>query len=352
MGVYFALRTHYDYPTGKYLRYFPEDDSVLEWFQRHWQGRSDEDSAKPGYGYEILGCSVYGFDSLFEAIAEHELTPPKTMRQLSALLNEHLYVEGEILTSANALQVLTDDDELELAYYFFDDHFIVKHPEKAAYLLHDNWELPSSTEAVSSRLPSLPIGVKTLPNSGKGAGAVYTIFLSFYDSSNLSDLDGTYRIPGIRLTDLMNYLRGCVPNEDWVVDLQLLRALTAVPQGAEKKELQDVLTEASTIPVPSVSETLYKLKFGKGSPAEDRAKMVKALAKIDTDYARKFGKEPLLQMDEHIAQLSFHTSTWYTASGDVSLYYRWILFDDVWFRAHPALGHSILRFGTRWDVLT
>lgn len=321
MGVYFALRTHYDYPTGKYLRYFPECESVLAWFQRYWQGRNSEDDTVPGYDYEILGCNLYGFNSLFEAIAEHNLAPPKTMRQLSALLNEHLYVEGEILISANAIQVLTDDDELELAYYFFDDHYLAKEPEKAAYLLLDDWELPTNTEPSSAgKIPALPTSVKTLPAKEKGSGAVYAVFLSFYDSCNLDDLEGAYRIPGVRLPQLTTYLRDSLPHDDWVTDLELLRALTAVPEGASENALQDVLTEAATIPLGEIHELLYKLDFGKGTPAEDRVKLTEALLRNESEEVTESSKRSLVQVEEHVAQLCLHASTWNDPSGEMLLY--------------------------------
>ncbi|MBC8138214.1 MAG: hypothetical protein H8F28_20230 [Fibrella sp.] len=355
MGVYFALRTHYGYPTGKYLRYFSEDESVLAWFQKRWQGFDDTGDSSPAWGYvkEMVGAEVYGFASLFTAIAEHKIPVPRTTRGLAAILRKHLYVEGEILISTHAIQVLTDDDELELAYYFFDDHYLEKEPEKAAYLLHEDWELPTDTELFVAVRPTTIYG-ETLPSGGSGVGVVYVVFLSFYDSSNLTDLDGVYRIPGIRLPQLMAYLRDSPPGEGWVVDLELLRALTATPGGQSggERTLHDALNEAATIPIAEIDDVLYKMDFGKGKPSEDRARLAKVLVKNPTTDALKSGKYSLVQTEEHIAQLCLHSGTWSLPSGDISLYYRWIFFDDVWLSAHPALGKAILRFGTRWDVLT
>ena len=45
------------------------------------------------------------------------LPPPTSDRQLKSYLEEHLYVEGGMRYTPHALQVLTDNDEIELAYY-------------------------------------------------------------------------------------------------------------------------------------------------------------------------------------------------------------------------------------------
>lgn len=348
MGVYFALRTHYDFPTGKYLRYFPEDESVLAWFQRHWQGKSREKDEEKGYVREILGCEVYGFATLFEAIAEHNLARPQTMRQLVALLNEHLYVEGEILSTNRVIQVLTDDDELELAYYFFDDAYVKKEPGKASYLLWEDWRLPEGAETSSvGALPSLPSGVNVLPKVKNGAGTVYAAFLSYYDSGNLVDLNGAYRVPGVRLPGLLSYLQSYQPDEYGTIELSVLRAL-----GSSTDTLNAVLEDVKSLPICSIGDDLYRLKFGTGTPEKDLTTLRKAVAKVQADDALRGGKQSLVQCEEHVAQLCLHSETWSTDSDSTLLFQRWIFFDDLWLQTYPDLGKAILRFGTRWDVLT
>ncbi len=356
MGVYFALRTHYDHSTGKYLRHFPEDHSVLAWFQRHWRGKSEEDGEASRFTEEVLGCRVYGFDSLFMAIAEHNLTAPQTMRQLSVILHKHLYAEGEVRTSANAIQVLTDDDELELAYYFFDDYYIGKEPEKAAYLLHDDWQLPESSEPITARLPRLPDAVELFETGGKTQGAVYGVFLSFYDSASLTDIYGSFQIPRIRLSQFVSYLREKPVGDRWFFEMKILRALTESPKVAPHAvvTLADILTQARTIPVSAVDDELYKHDFGgTNTPAEDFALLSEVMARNKTERVLLSGKDSLVQIADHVAQLCLHSDTWIHSPGnETKLFARWIFFDDIWLRANPALGRAILRFGTRWDVLS
>lgn len=355
MGVYFALRTHYDYPTGKYLRYFPGDDTVLSWFQRHWIGKSQDNGESSAFADEILGCSVYGFASLFESLAEHDLNVPKTMRQLSAILHRYLYVEGEVRTSANAIQVLTDDDELELAYYFFDDTYVAQKPEKAAFLLHEDWRLPPLTEPTVGRVPTVSTGVTSLASGAKGPGNVYCVFLTFYDSASLTDIEGSYRIAGIVLPQFVDYLRENVPDEEWLPELKLLRSLTvsATEKRAPSKTLGEIVTEAGGFPLSELNYASDWSGLGQSDPATDRKKIDRLVAKIQPERALLSGTDSLVQAEEHIAQLCLHTSTLFHGSDDgTKLFTRWIFFDDIWLRAHPALGKAILRFGTRWDVLT
>ena len=94
MPVYFVYRSHYEGPTGKFVRRF-DDPSVLAWFQNRWRGVTEPGESR-AYAEGVIGCNVYGFSSLFDAIAEYGLAPPATARELAAILDEHLYVEGEV----------------------------------------------------------------------------------------------------------------------------------------------------------------------------------------------------------------------------------------------------------------
>jgi hypothetical protein len=54
----------------------------------------------------------------------------------------------------------------------------------------------------------------------------------------------------------------------------------------------------------------------------------------------------------HLAQLCWciaNAPAW--ASGR-DVYEQWYLFDDVWAAGNPHLAAGILRFATRWDVLS
>ncbi len=316
MGVHFVYRSHYQGPAGKFVRSLGAD-TVLGWFRDVW----DEAKRVPDvreWTKARLGCDVYGFASLFEAAQEQDLEPPKTDQALRDHLSKHLYAEGDILYCPHALQVLTDDDEIELAYYVFDDHYLEEHPGRAAYLLHDDWRLPT-TSGESSFEPTIP--TKRIGPPGSGAGATYLAFLAFYDSGSLTDLDteGPRRIDGVRVPDLGDYLRRAQPDDEWPRELILLRSQLP-PESQSGDEFAVALAAAGRLPERVV------------------------------DCATE-GQDPsksLVATSDHLVQLSLHIGNWF---GD-DVYQQWVVFDDRWAGANRDLAEGILRYAHHWDVLT
>ena len=184
MSVYFVYRSHYEGPSGKHVRRL-DADSVLGWYQAVWERAKQAEDISEWVKAEV-GADVYGFASIFEAARDHSLPPPTSDRKLKSYLEEHLYVEGEMRFKPHALQVLTDDDEIELAYYFFDDHYLNEHAGRTAYLLHEGWRLPTSI-GKNPKKPS--VRARAIQPHGSGSGLTYLAFLACYDSSALSDLD-------------------------------------------------------------------------------------------------------------------------------------------------------------------
>jgi uncharacterized protein (TIGR02996 family) len=322
---------------------------------------------------------VYGFGTLFEAAAEHHLPPPATADDLELYLAEHLYVEGEIRFRPHCIQVLTDDDEIQLAYYFFDDHYLARQGKKAAYLLNDGWRLPGGhgAGAFKTREPTTALHPK-----GPGEGTTYLAFLAYYDSGNLDDIECASRIPGVRLPDLARYLTRAAPAE-WPLELRLLRSqLLAAPEGADLTEqgfldemrtgsddtpwlaysdwlaeqgrpaagvvlLERALQAAGHYPLAVVCNRLPTTGAGAG-PIPEARKELQALA---ARLGGRTGNNPalsLVHVEEHLAQLCLHTARW----GNRDLYHQWVLFDDLWAAARPDLAGAVLRYAGRWDVLS
>src|SRR5262249_44156120 len=142
--------------------------------------------------------------ALFERIAEHHWPPPKTPAQLREYLDDSVY-NNELIVGQHCLQIHTDNDEIEMAVYAFDDHFRGKHPGLTEYLVLPGWELPDGEKA-GGRFR--PFGEPGDMPKGSGAGAVYGEICLFMDSCNLSDLGGGggWRIRGVRIPDLARYL--------------------------------------------------------------------------------------------------------------------------------------------------
>ena len=344
MSVSFVYRSHYEGPSGKHVRRL-DADSVLGWFQAVWERAKGADDASEWVKAEI-GCAVYGFASIFEAARDESLPPPTSDRQLKSYLEEHLYVEGEMRYKPHALQVLTDDDEIQLAYYVFDDHYVRQHPGMADYLVHEDWRLPTT----SGDIPCKPaVAARPVQPRGAGAGETYLAFLAFYDSGSLSDLHefgGPCRIEGVRVPQLAEYLVATVPDEAWPFEMKLLRPQLH-PDDSTEVRLGAALERVARLPVLRISETDSGARLGLATVEQARTQVeevVKALGGVlDHDASKS-----LVGTSDHIVQLCLHVGNWF--GGDV--YHQWIIFDDLWAGRHPALAQGVLRYAKRWDVLS
>ena len=344
MSVYFVYRSHYEGPSGKHVRVL-DGDSVLGWFQSAWERAKVAGDIGEWLKAE-LACDPYGLASIFEAARDESLPPPKSDRKLKSYLEEHLYVEGEVLFKPHALQVLTNDDEIELAYFFLDDFYLVENPGRAAYLLHDDWKLPSTNGEVSFK-PSIKTR-KLLP-PGNGEGVTYLAFLAFYDSGGLTDLDewgGPCRIEGVRVPHLCGYLENASPAEDWPMELMLLRSQlrTDEPKG---RQLASALGRVAHLPVLRISEgDLGKPPCGE-SVEQARVRVERGVGSLkgipDHDPTKS-----LVGASDHIAQLCLHVGDFFGKD----THHQWIIFDDLWAGRHRDLAEGILRYAKRWDVLT
>jgi hypothetical protein len=375
MSVYFAYRCHYNQPNCKFVRRF-DAPSILDWFRANWEGEADY-SAASKLALEKLGCQVYSFGNLFVGIAENELLPPRTNAELHQHLEEFLYV-NEMAATSHAIQVYTDDDELEMAIYFFDDWYLTRNPAKAAYLAHKDWDLP--TEAGKGGFKTSRRSARLKPD-GNGTGTVFLAFEDFYASDNLDCLPKAYRIDGIRLPELCQYLVAAQTKVEWPFELLVLRArlfrkalrasqeeaafLKAIRHDPSVIEiysdwleergqsragllgLERGLQEVSKVSFFELGESSM-VQLGGGSWLDDQAALDEALKKFQP--RRNFdSSKSHIRVHDHVAQLCLHVDRW-SYGGD--LYHHWVLFDDLWAGANPDLANSILRYAERWDPLS
>lgn len=386
MSTYFVYRSPYHGPSGKYLKRF-DDATVLDWFRNHWRAIHDVGPEYPAgtYAEELLGTHVYGFGSLFERIGEHALAPPADEKTLWRLLRANLYVEGEIRTAPHCVQVLTDDDEMELAYYFFDDDFLAEHGARAAFLLNEDWRLPGGHAEVGH--PS-PVPTTALAPRRRGPGVTYLVFHGYSDSLNLTDLGGGYRFSGLRLPDLTRHLARSTPTEGgWPFALLLLRSqllrppeksrplerafLQAVEANAGDETnwavysdwleeqgrppaglavLERALIACARYPVAAILNRIDTRGMGLGDLPSAR----KEYEGLIDQFKGRILNEParsLVHVEDHLAQLCLHLGRW-DEEGGLHLFHQWFLFDDLWAGAHPALADAVLRYARRWDVLS
>jgi hypothetical protein len=343
-GVIFVYRTHYEGLLGKRVRRLP-DRTVLDWFRRGWATAADPAADLDAWLSAELGGPVYGLSSIFEAARELGLPAPATVGELGAVLAGHLYVEGEVIVEDDRVLALTDDDEVELAYFFLPPRAGEQAPERLAYLLNEDFPLSSdsSTEAGAFAAPA---EVGTLAPASAGEGTTYAVLLTFSDSLSIRWL-APVAIPGIRLPGLADHLRQVVPaggryagytrelveQEWWPSELLALRALVAPGETSIEPALHrcnrylnmwDYSSEAFAGPHPAAHEA--------------------AMAELATATPDQ-GRDPersVIDVAEHIAQMSMHADA-------VFGYQQWYLFDDVWAAAHPELAASLLRYAASWN---
>lgn len=351
-GIWFVYRTPYEGPTGKRVTRLP-DPSVLAWFQRLWTATADvvavgdEHRAHRWATAQVagdLGGEVYGLSSVFQSAHEHGLPPPSTWRELRAVLDRHLYVEGTVRADEHSVRASTDDDDIPLAYYFLDDALAAAHPDRLAFLLHEPWELPDGAADGGGFDPGMAL--QRLDGAGGGAGATYVVV----DAPGDVDWDGTpapLMIPGVRLPRLAAWLHaadldGATLSEawraGWPTELLLLRALVAPGE----QRLSPALERRNRLPVDLDSLPDQPDWLTGPQPAAHAA----ARRLLDRGGAPTH-RDPAatrIREAEHMAQIALHANLFFGHD-------RWWLFDDAWAAAHPDLARSLLRYAAGWDPL-
>jgi hypothetical protein len=389
MSVFFVYRSQYETPVLNQLKIF-SDATVFDWFKRNWKGAESYDESTK-IARELIGIDVYGFDSIFEAIGEHQIGSPEDEQALARILEKHLYVEGELKFEPHCIQVLTDDDELDVAYYIFDDIFLEQNRDKADFLLARDFELSTNFENDSAQ-ESLCVDAELnlIETTGSGEGLLFFASLSEYGSGgNLSEIDGGWVIKGLRLPDLPEFLASVLPAQGEIgyapSELLLLRSqlfssgcygTDAPPINQEHSEklletptnrkawqtffsehidpaeakidiLEKALVACAQFPVVFLGYE-YDWNFNSGKLISVSKEEVWERLRFDHE-PRNDPSKMKLQVDEHFAQVSIHTDRWNNA---LDLYNRWIFFDDLWAAKNPNLANSILRYATRWDMLS
>lgn len=335
-GLTFVYRSHYDGPLSKRVVHLPHA-SLLEWFREGWVAADPR-----AFVRESLRGSVYGLASAFERAQELGVPAPTTHEALMAHLDEHLYVEGEILRDEHALRVVTDDDEVGLAYFFFDAHAVAEHADALAYLLHEEWPLPDGgRDAAFAPGIELPV----VSPAGVGEGATYVVLGTFYDSDSMPG--GSFVLPGVRLPGLCEHLRRSVPEPmpptewgyvaAWPLELRLLRGLVRDGEAT----LGPALARLRDYPIEGLGQ-----RSTAGLGIGPHAEAVEGFSEAAASLRPNSGDAALthIEVGEHIAAVAQHVSKSFG-------YQQWFVFDDCWAAAHPALARSLLRYGVSWDPL-
>jgi uncharacterized protein (TIGR02996 family) len=346
MTVHFVYRNQ-EGPTGLRHRQFPQA-TVLDWFAAHWEAIPDWEPANQRV-IDLLGGKVYTFERLFQGIAEQSLKPPRTARALEEAFGEASLYINEMRIAAHCVQVFTDDDETELAYYFVDDAYLAKHANRAVYLLRDDWRLPAKAGEGGFK----PAVKTTQIGKVRGEGSTYLVFHDFWDSGNLDGLEGGYRIDGIRLPQLARYLschelprNGCV----FAYDVPALKQALFPTKKKAKTEEEALLLAIAESPGDDgpwhVFHDWLQDHGGRSAGAYVLQRGLRSATQMQIGPYPGWKFDPArseLQVEEHVAVLCRHVHK--------SWFHQWYFFDDLWASAQPDLANALLRYAARWDVL-
>jgi uncharacterized protein (TIGR02996 family) len=373
MPVWFVYRCYDVGPTARHFRRF-DDDTVLEWFQRNWEDLAVDEQELADERLEVvLGCGGWPLFMPFLRSAEEGLPVPDSIEEVRSRLWEPFGPETVPPGSSHEIQWLATDDGEGGAFYFFDGHFLAESGPLAAYLLHEDWRLPSGsgeggltpTEKTEEAGPA-----------GDGPGATYAIFLERESRYPLDDLTPAWRIEGVRLPGLVRHLFASPPEDGWpcagLEDLPVLAfagvsmsdpmenaflsAIRANPSDAVAWAAWNDWREERGAEPPGIS--LLRDAFvrmarlpGKLQDEFSRKSSPEALLEIETKHRAQLrtSLKSLIHVEPHLAQMCLDGSQ----DDERGPYFgQWILFDDLWAGAHPELADALLTWCARWEVLS
>jgi hypothetical protein len=366
-GTWFVYRSPYEGPSGRRVRRLP-DASPLAWFQRMWQTTAGEETfARDVDAYAWvdanleadLGGRVYGLNSIFCSWDDEEPSPLRadrfgplpasTWQELRDLLRRHLYVERDpregIRVDEHSVRAATDDDEVDLAYYFLDDTLAAR-SDLTAYPLHEDWRLPVATGTGADGFHE-PAGLRWMTADLGGTGTTYVVAPEPYHFSEpWHPVPPPSAFVGIRLPELAHHLRSVRPDRDpaWPHDLLALRALVAPGEWRIGPALRRHARSVGRLLGADAEEQMRR------SATDDHATAhaaLDALLRRPPPGRRNGWSEPDAARSrvfdsEHLAQALVHVH-------ELFEYQRWYLFDDVWAAGQPELAASLLRYVCSWD---
>ena len=319
------------------------DSSVLAFFQRLLRDAPRGDASFEWIQSE-LGGSVYGLWSLIDARDHGAIAPPTNEVELHRLLHEHLYTEGEVRFDDGVLRVLTDDDEVELVYMFFDDAALERHRDALAFAVHEDPRLPDTPANFASQGLEAPPGLARARPSGDGAGWTVAICDPVFDTAWLTTSFDSRVFEGVRLPQLADWMRRVTPEvvndgdrpRRWPAPWLLLRA--ALHDGDDIDGAIARLTPLRSYGLMQVADSIS----WRASPAEAVHETASAWfdRKLEEFEQTATPEELTVDAGEHHMAVDFGHD-----------FGPMVLFDDVWAAAHPHLARSLMRQAQHWDPL-
>lgn len=318
--LYLAYRSGY-IPNNRYVKEF-EEETIINWFQRYWDKFITENPEEDDEYVTALGTHIYGFP-IWPYDDEPLPSMPTDFEELKNTIGKYIY-NNEIQGDENCLKVLTDDDEIELAWFLFTEKYKKENFEKLSLWFHN--QLPTKYGEVGTKLD---VDIEILPQGNK-EGCIYFISCPIYDGANLEDLEGCYKIENIRIPDIIDYLKENDFEEsekEYDYGYSELEFLQYISRVSENIDVETLFKIFSKIPITELDVNQY----------EDST--IDELLKLDLRNDKEKSK---VNASEHICEISINT---------VGEYYNyWIVFDDLWVEENEGLAKSILCFGKEWKI--
>jgi hypothetical protein len=347
MSVYLIYREPYNRENCKYVKRFPNHD-LLGWIHHLWEivlGCEDGDELSKNVA-NFLGAKMYGF--WFYGILEEKIEKPATVGDAAEIFSTVGYITDVKTNERNFIQLLTDDDELGLAFYLFDHTYLEEKPELATYLTIEGFNLPVQKQAGSSKLQS------------KGLSLFFESHL--YDAQ-LNKIKEPVFIPNLDLAGLPQYLVTNKPLKDWRIELMILRACSLDLRG-KVNSFDQMMDELLTYKFDFWNEFMrayYLREEGQLLLGEDILQIKKELSEKYSHYltipSRNQGVgSHKIQREQHLFQLGIFHEDWgenpmFPEIRPCYLYDHWVFFESSWAKEFPYLANSIEQYFTRWDVL-
>jgi uncharacterized protein (TIGR02996 family) len=370
--VIYLYRSFDGGPSGRYAKWFPQA-TILEWFQHHWNHLAVEDTEESARRLrDLLQSDGWFLWNPFACAVQCPQSNDELLRLLNGSTHEHASQVDPF-----CLQVFTEEDGEGGALFYVDDAYLARAGERAAFLLHDDWKLPE--EIVGNPEPFVPaVEIKPLSPRSTREGTSYLVWLERMSKYPLDDFPYVDRIEGVRLSDLARHLITADLTDiywgtreyqlraalllDWPESAPIERAFLAALQANPHDEATwaawaDCCEEQGQTPLSTalLARSLQRFAAYDGKAQDhfpghpDLALAPDAWAAFERNYAdrRRGYRWSQVSASRHLVQACLDVS-W----TNEPVYAQVYLFDDVWAAAHPALANGLLRFATRWDVLS
>jgi hypothetical protein len=311
MPTNFILRSPYLPANRSFFRL--EAPSPLAWFQCIWPSLQGDASITSKMLLNVE--KLYGFAVFAQRVRDEGLSAPATPGELQRLLSRCWYSNNVECRDGYVL-VETDDDEVELAFWWLSDEIFEAEQERFACYTAD----PLPQEIGEGGFdPGCGIASSGVAD---GRGAVFGVFATVWDSGNLNELNGPVEIRGVRLPGFPAWLQTLPGDQSRLLEIDWLALVARSNPGLH---LPALLRRLAGVSPHTVSSHWKNIRAGILSEDELR----KNVHWLGTPAASVEG-------GQHAIEFRLY---------DGFNWHVWFLFDDLWASAHPVLARSLLRFG-------